>query len=146
MTEENAVQRVAANAELTPAQRSLQIQMLLNDQVASLSQGQKQLENRLTKVEKEEPIRRYQDLLLEKQRKKRVVGLLGGKESAAYADRELTSKAFRAIMNEYRNKFGVAAYQDTAKQDYNRALKFYANWEPDYELHKAIQEANRKDD
>lgn len=100
------------------------------------------LERRVQKMEDEAPIRQYQDHLLEKARRKRVVYLLGGKASAAYKDRALASSVFRAIMIEYRRKFGVPAYQETPKSQYDRAMHFYAGWEPDFELHEQIEKTN----
>lgn len=137
-----SAQMIAENDQLTPAQRSLKIQLLLASQVDGLYQSVAQVNRRMDKAESEAPIVPKQKDELETQRLRRVVKLLGGKESAAYKDRAIASKTFRAIMVEYRKKFGVHRYDDTAKQDYNRAIEFYKNWLPDYELHQAIKKAN----
>lgn len=105
-------------------------------------QKQAQLIHRVEKLENEAPIRHQQSHLLEKARKKRVITLLGGKESAAYQDAPLRAATFIAIMTEYKNKFGVAVYSETPRAQYDRATHFYAHWEPDYDLFQRIQDAN----
>lgn len=105
-------------------------------------QKQAQLIRRIEKMENEAPIRHHQTMLLEKARKKRVIHLLGGKESAAYQNAPLRAATFRAIMTEYKNKFGVAVYGETPRAQYDRATRFYAHWEPDYDLFQRIQDAN----
>ncbi|WP_127849462.1 ORF6C domain-containing protein [Lacticaseibacillus hulanensis] len=114
----------------------------LGKQVDQLSRKFGELMQRMDDIENTAPIRQYQDHLLEQSRRKRVVKLLGGKESKAYADTAVRASAFRSIMIEYRRKFGVAAYQDTPKKEFDRAQHFYANWEPDFELYERIQSAN----
>ena len=146
MTEEkkelNEVALIAGDENLTPAQRGLKIQLLLAQQVDGIYQDVELVKRKLDKVEREAPVKPYQNSELEKQRRRRVVKLLGGKEAPAYQDRQLAQRVFRAIMAEYRSKFGVARYQETSKDDYKRALAFYASWQPDYQLHTAIKEAN----
>lgn len=139
---QNAVSLIAGDEKLTPAQRALKIQLLLSQQVDGLFQDVTLVKRQVDKLEREAPIKPYQNNELEKQRRRRVVKLLGGKDAPAYRNRQLAQRTFRAIMSEYRSKFGVARYQETSKDDYKRALEFYASWQPDFPLHTAIKKAN----
>lgn len=128
---------------LMPEEKRTCKMMALNLQVMSaLMQKSAQTERRLDKIENDTPIRAYQDHLLENARRKRVVKLMGGKTSAAYLNRQLARKVFRAIMVDYRTRFGVEAYQDTPQSQFKRALRFYDQWEPDFELYSTIKQLN----
>lgn len=130
-----------ADSELVTIQPG-NVTRVLGKQVDQLSKKVLSLIQKIDNIENNTPIRQYQDHLLEQARRQRVVKLLGGKQSKAYADTAVRAAAFRAIMIEYRRKFGVAAYQDTPKKEFDRAQHFYVNWEPDFELYERIQAAN----
>lgn len=144
-TTETALPSVQEIKDMTPEQRSVVMLQAMLQVVQMEGERSIRTEKRVDKLEEDAPIRAYQDHLLEKARRRRVVSLLGGKQSAAYQNQALARKMFRAIMVDYRNRFGVEAYQDTPRQEFRRALKFYDAWEPDFELHEAVTAENDKE-
>ena len=72
--------------------------------------------------------------------KERVVVVLGGKDTPAY--REISKKVFSNLWKRYKQVFHVASYKDTAKKDYEEAIKYIEKWEPSKELGYMITGAN----
>ena len=72
--------------------------------------------------------------------KERMVQVLGGKDTPAY--RELSKKVFSNLWKRYKQVFHVASYKDTAKKDYEEAIKYIEKWEPSKELGYMITGAN----
>jgi TolA-binding protein len=126
------------------ARYSSRAQRILIKQIEELSGQFDELDRRFKKLEHDQPLRTYQNRLLEKQRRKRVVNLCGGFKAPAYLQRDLSSRVFREIMVEYRQKFGVAAYQETRANQYDKAMQFYQHWQPDFELSQLIEQANEE--
>ncbi len=72
--------------------------------------------------------------------KERLVQVLGGKDTPAY--RELSKKVFSNFWKTYRLAFHVGSYKDTAKKNYEEAIKYIKSWEPSKELGYMITGAN----
>ena len=72
--------------------------------------------------------------------KERMVQVLGGKDTPAY--RELSKKVFSNLWKRYKQVFHVASYKDTAKKDYEEAIKYIEKWQPSKELGYMITGAN----
>ena len=72
--------------------------------------------------------------------KERVVVVLGGKDTPAY--REISKKVFSNLWKRYKQVFHVASYKDTAKKDFEEAIKYIEKWEPSKELGYMITGAN----
>lgn len=72
--------------------------------------------------------------------KERMVQVLGGKDTPAY--RELSKKVFSNLWKRYKQVFHVASYKDTAKKDFEEAIKYIEKWEPSKELGYMITGAN----
>ena len=72
--------------------------------------------------------------------KERGVVVLGGKDTPAY--REISKKVFSNLWKRYKQVFHVASYKDTAKKDYEEAIKYIEKWEPSKELGYMITGAN----
>lgn len=72
--------------------------------------------------------------------KERIVIVLGGKDTPAY--RELSKKVFSNLWKRYKQVFHVASYKDTAKKDFEEAIKYIEKWEPSKELGYMITGAN----
>lgn len=101
-----------------------------------------QLDRRFNELEHNQQLRPYQNSLLEKERRRRVVAICGGYNAAAYQNRAIATQVFKAIMKEYRRKFGVASYQETKLNQFDKAAQFYQHWQPDFELQEVIDAAN----
>ena len=72
--------------------------------------------------------------------KERMVQVLGGKDTPAY--RELSKKVFSNLWKRYKQVFHVGSYKDTAKKDFEEAIKYIEKWEPSKELGYMITGAN----
>ena len=72
--------------------------------------------------------------------KERIVQVLGGKDTPAY--RELSKKVYSNLWKRYKQVFHVASYKDTAKKDYEEAIKYIEEWKPSKEIGYMITGAN----
>ena len=72
--------------------------------------------------------------------KERMVEVLGGKDTPAY--RELSKKVYSNLWKRYKQVFHVASYKDTAKKDYEEAIKYIEEWKPSKEVGYMIAGAN----
>lgn len=72
--------------------------------------------------------------------KERMVQVLGGKDTPAY--RELSKKVYSNLWKRYKQVFHVASYKDTAKKDYEEAIKYIEEWKPSKEIGYMIAGAN----
>lgn len=72
--------------------------------------------------------------------KERMVQVLGGKDTPAY--RELSKKVFSNLWKRYKQVFHVSSYKDTAKKDYEDAIKYIEEWKPSKEIGYMIAGAN----
>ena len=72
--------------------------------------------------------------------KERMVQVLGGKDTPAYI--ELSKKVFSNLWKRYKQVFHVSSYKDTAKKDYEDAIKYIEEWEPSKEIGYMIAGAN----
>ena len=99
-----------------------------------------EIDNRVTKLENTMTIDFGQQEVLHRIAKERVVVVLGGKDTPAY--RELSKKVFSNLWKRYKQVFHVASYKDTAKKDYEEAIKYIEKWEPSKELGYMITGAN----
>ena len=72
--------------------------------------------------------------------KERIVQVLGGKDTPAY--RELSKKVYSNLWKRYKQVFHVASYKDTAKKDYEDAIKYIEEWKPSKEVGYMIAGAN----
>lgn len=81
-----------------------------------------------------------QQEVIQRVAKERLVEVLGGKDTPAY--RELSKKVFSNLWKRYKQVFHVASYKDTAKKDYEEAIRYIEKWEPSKELGYMITGAN----
>ena len=72
--------------------------------------------------------------------KERIVQVLGGKDTPAY--RELSKKVYSNLWKRYKQVFHVASYKDTAKKDYEEAIKYIEEWKSSKEVGYMIAGAN----
>lgn len=71
-----------------------------------------------------------------------VIHSLGGKESNAYQQKPIRTKAFSAFWNEFKNYFKVPRYGDLPKAKYDEALRFIQLWRPSTSLQMEIDSWN----
>lgn len=67
--------------------------------------------------------------------KSRVLALLGGKESVNYEVHR--HKYFAAIYSDMKKKMGVCSYKDIRVKDYEEALHYIKQWQPEFQIQTA---------
>lgn len=73
-----------------------------------------------------------------------VIKSLGGKDSNAYRDKSIRSKAYAQFWSEFKRHFKMARYGDLAKRKLDDAFEFITEWTPDTELRLLIKHANQQ--
>lgn len=71
---------------------------------------------------------------------KKVVTILGGKNTPAY--KELSKKAFSSIWRDFKRIMDVNSYRNTSVKMFETARKVIIDWHPDRELELMIKGAN----
>ncbi|AOK91972.1 ORF6C domain-containing protein [Paenibacillus polymyxa] len=117
---------------LSPEVRAI---FVIDERVQDLDSRVEQLENHTT-------IDYGQQRELKKAGNSRIVGLLGGKKSAAYKDSSLRNKTYQAMWNDYQEFFSINSYNNTFTKDYDRGLQYIPRWTPPNNLMREIEEAN----
>ena len=98
------------------------------------------MENRLESLENNMTIDYSQQEELRTLAVKRVVSILGGKNTPAY--RELNKKAFSSMWKDYKRAMNVNSYKNTAVKMLEEARKMIIEWKPDRDLELMIRGAN----
>lgn len=115
---------------LSPEIKSI---LFLDKKTLALKERVKKIENTVTiDYNQQEELRR---LAL-----KRVVTILGGKNTPAY--KELGKKVFADFWRNYKIIMNVTTYRDTPLMKYEEAIDIISNWYPDRELSLMINGAN----
>jgi antirepressor len=98
-------------------------------------------EERITNLEDTMRVNAVQETVLTEEVNKIVVGFLNGKQAPAYQDRSIRGRAYSSINKDIRKQFGVRRKEIPAKE-YQNAVIFIRQWQPDFELRQEIQTAN----
>ncbi len=78
----------------------------------------------------EQPVNPSVCLALEKLRKKKVVALLGGKDSQAYRDRHFAQSVFSQAAKDFKDYFRIPRYDLLKRKDEEQAFDYWNSWEP----------------
>lgn len=112
-----------------------------------LLQASLEHEVRIEKVEKdidmlinETPIKNHQQVAIEKQRKKTVMKVLGGKDSSAY--KELSRKVFSEIGRDFKDRFNIPRYNELPQSRFEEGVMYLTRWRPSTNTQVLIDEAN----
>ncbi|MBZ0312437.1 ORF6C domain-containing protein [Clostridium butyricum] len=99
-----------------------------------------QMDSRIEKLENNMTIDYSQQEELRTLAVKKVVAVLGGKNTPAY--RELNKKAFSSMWKDYKRIMDVNSYKNTPVMKFQFARQMIIDWEPDRELQLMIKGAN----
>ena len=99
-----------------------------------------QMDSRIEKLENNMTIDYSQQEELRTLAVKKVVAVLGGKNTPAY--RELNKKAFSSMWKDYKRIMDVNSYKNTPVMKFQFARQMIIDWEPDRELTLMIKGAN----
>nr|DAM72447.1 MAG TPA: hypothetical protein [Caudoviricetes sp.] len=112
--------------ELT--QEDILIQVLQTQK--ELKQNQETLAIDVDYLKNEQPVNPSVCLALEKLRRKKVVALLGGKDSQAYRDRHFAQSVFSQAAKDFKDYFRIPRYDLLKRKDEEQAFDYWNSWEP----------------
>lgn len=125
---------------------SIQAIKLMNQQVGALIGTVEGMEKRLEDLENNMTIDFGQQRRLQNKAKSKVVSILGGKDSPAYRNNSIRSKAFSAIWRDYKDYFMVGSYRDTSRIDFGKGMEYLSKWQVQGKLLREIEECNKQID
>ena len=99
-----------------------------------------EITNRIERLENNMTIDYSQQEELRTLAVKKVVAILGGKNTPAY--KELNKKAFSSIWRDFKRVMDVNSYKNTSVKMFENARKIIIEWQPDRELELMIKGAN----
>jgi prophage antirepressor-like protein len=111
-------------------------------QIRLLAQGTSELNERLENIEQRMGLPGNMAHEFTQRRNKKIIQVLGGKDSNAYQDKQLRSRTYRAMFAAYKNVFMQDRYNDVPLKRFDEVVKFVGNWFPPYELQSEIQATN----
>ena len=118
----------------------------INDQIKLLAKGTDELYTRVDNIESRMGLPGNMAHEFTQRRNKKIIQVLGGKDSNAYQDKQLRSKTYRAMFTAFKNVFMQDRYNDVPLKQFDEVVKFVGNWFPPYELQSEIQATNAQGD
>ena len=100
------------------------------------------LEERFSNFEKSLPLLPNEADEVSNAVKKRVVEILGGKESAAYKNRGICQRTFMDAYRELKRNFNVGRYKDIKREQKAQAMEVASRYEPPLFLKEQIEQEN----
>lgn len=76
------------------------------------------------------------------ERNKKIVTILGGKDTNAYGDKNLRQRTYSSLFKSFKEVFMQDRYNDTSIEKFKDAIEFTKNWYPPFELQQEIIKAN----
>lgn len=99
-------------------------------ELKKLKESQSVLSADVDYLKNEQPVNPSVCLALEKLRKKKVVALLGGKDSQAYRDRHFAQSVFSQVAKDFKDYFRIPRYDLLKRKDEEQAFDYWNSWEP----------------
>lgn len=143
--EENYFDRGPAKLVLTTEQ---QIQLLaqgnveLSKRIDTVQSKTETLEERFNHFEQDLPLFPHEADSVSAAVKKRVVEVLGGKDSNAYHNRSISQKAFIDAYRNLKRNFDVSTYKSIKRNQIDTALRIAMDYEPPLFLEEQIRDCN----
>ena len=123
--------------------------LTLPEQIQIIAQGNIELEHKIDSVDKDlQEFKREMPLLaiecqkITDAKNKKVVPLLGGKDSNAYKNASLRGKVYRDLEGQLRREFGVSSYKAIHRNQTDKALEIIAEYELPLCLEEQIADEN----
>lgn len=113
---------------------------LQNEALIEIDGKVEDLGERISIVENNMTIDYGQQLDINNLAKKKVVEVLGGKDTPAY--KELNKKAFSQIWKDYKRIMQVNSYKNTSVKDLTMAKRVINDWQPNRDLELMIRGCN----
>lgn len=119
------------------------------EQIQILAQGNIELEQKIDSVDKDlQEFKREMPLLaiecqqITEAKNRKVVPLLGGKDSNAYKNASLRGKVYRDLEGQLRREFGVSSYKAIHRNQTDKALEIISSYELPLCLEEQIADEN----
>lgn len=116
--------------------------LTIQEQIKLIAQGNNEMNERLENIEQRMGLPGNMAHEFTQRRNKKIIQVLGGKDSNAYQDKQLRSRTYRAMFAAYKNVFMQDRYNDVPLKRFDEVVKFVGNWFPPYELQSEIQATN----
>lgn len=116
--------------------------LTVQEQIRLIAQGNNEMNERLENIEQRMGLPGNMAHEFTQRRNKKIIQVLGGKDSNAYQDKQLRSRTYRAMFAAYKNVFMQDRYNDVPLKRFDEVVKFVGNWFPPYELQSEIQATN----
>ena len=116
--------------------------LTVQEQIRLIAQGNDEMNERLENIEQRMGLPGNMAHEFTQRRNKKIVQVLGGKDSNAYQDKQLRSRTYRAMFAAYKNVFMQDRYNDVPLKRFDEVVQFVGNWFPPYELQSEIQATN----
>ncbi|EQF27392.1 hypothetical protein QEW_0741 [Clostridioides difficile CD160] len=116
----------------------LKVIIKLEQRQTELESGQQELEEKVNVLYDFSTIDYNQQETIRSLVNRRVIQVYQCLNFSAYEDAKLRKRAYFSLWKDYRKKLGVNSYKNTAKKNYDNAIKFIENWEPNYDLSNEI--------
>lgn len=123
--------------------------MSTSEQIQILAQGNIELEQKIDSVDRDlQEFKREMPLLaiecqqITEAKNRKIVPLLGGKESNAYRNASLRGKVYRDLEKQLRREFGVSSYKAIHRNQTDTALEIISNYELPLCLREQIADEN----
>lgn len=116
--------------------------LTIQEQIRVIAQGSDEMNKRLENIEQRMGLPGNMAHEFTQRRNKKIVQVLGGKDSNAYQNKQLRSRTYRAMFAAYKSVFMQDRYNDVPMKRFDEVVEFVDNWFPPYELQSEIQSAN----
>jgi prophage antirepressor-like protein len=118
-------------------------------QIQLLAQGHMELEQKIDEVDKdlqefkkEMPLLAIECQQITEAKNKKIVPLLGGKDSEAYHNASLRGRVYRDLENQLRREFGVTSYKAIHRNQTGKAIDIINSYELPLCLREEIESEN----
>lgn len=118
------------------------VPMSLPGQIKLIAQGYSQLEEDVKQIKENMGLPGNMAYRFTRERNKKVINSLGGKDSNAYQDKALRTKTYSTLFKSFKETFMQDRYSDTPISRFNEALEFVQSWYVPFELQREINTVN----
>lgn len=142
VTVEDGMKELASRFQnMSPELRAV---LVVDQRVTRVEKKADTLEERFNDFEQSLPLLPEDADDVSKEVKKRVVEILGGKDSNAYHDKSLSQKVFMDAYRNLKSNFDVSSYKAIKRNRKNMAVQIAREYKPPLYLAEQIQEENNQ--